>query len=63
MYTLAQVQDNQPDEIVYYGSERSVVLDNLTPGRTYTYHARATNLVDDGDWSDQYTFLIVDKPS
>lgn len=63
MYTLAHVQENQADEIVYYGSERSVVLDNLIPGRTYTYHARATNLVGDGDWSDQYTFLIVDKPS
>ena len=63
VYTLALVQENQPDEIVYYGAERSIVLDNLSSGRTYTYHARATNLVGDGEWSNQYTFLIVQKPS
>jgi len=63
MYTLALVQENQPDEILYYGAETSTVLDNLISGRTQTYHVRATNLVGDGPWSDQYTFLIVEKPS
>jgi hypothetical protein len=52
-----------PDEVVYYGSARMIVLDNLTPGKKYTYHVRSTNLVGDGPWSDQYTFLMVDRPS
>lgn len=39
------------------------MLDNLVSGRYYTYKVRATNLVGDGLFSDQYTFLIVEKPS
>jgi hypothetical protein len=63
VYTLAQVQENLEDEVVYYGASLSIVLDNLISGRTYTYYVRATNLVGDGAWSSQYTFLIVEKPS
>ena len=39
------------------------MFDNLKPGKKYTFHARATNLVGEGVWSDQYTFLMVDTPS
>ena len=63
MYTLVEVVENVPDEVVYYGPERSTVLDNLVLGRTYTYRAKATNLVGDGACSDQYTFLMAEKPS
>lgn len=52
-----------PDQVVYYGSARQIVLDNLQSGKKFTYHVRATNLVGDGDWSDYYTFLMVEKPS
>lgn len=55
--------ENSPDEVVYYGAARFIVLDNLTSGLKYTYHVRATNLVGDGPWSDQYTFLMVNVPS
>jgi len=51
------------DEVVYYGQARFIVLDNLKSGKKYTYHVKATNLVGDGPWSDQYTFLMVDRPS
>ena len=59
VYTLALVQENLSDIVVYYGQNRYIVLDNLDAGKRYTYHVRATNLVGDGEWSDQYTFLMV----
>jgi hypothetical protein len=55
--------ENVPDEVVYYGAERNIVLDNLVSGNKYTYRVKATNLVGDGAWSDQYTFLMVETPS
>jgi hypothetical protein len=62
-YTLVEVVENTPDEVVYYGGALEIVLDNLKSGRKYTYRCKATNLVGDGPWSDQYTFIMVDKPS
>jgi hypothetical protein len=51
------------DEVVYYGASLIAVQENLTPGKKYTYRVKATNMVGDGDWSGQFTFLIVNKPS
>jgi hypothetical protein len=44
------------DEILYYGPSRYTVLDNLISGRTYSFRVKATNLVGDGDWSNEYIF-------
>jgi hypothetical protein len=62
-YTLVHVVENQEDEVVYFGPELHTVLDNLDAGRTYTFRVKATNLVGDGPWSDQFSFLMADKPS
>ena len=63
MYTRALVTDNQPDQVVYYGSSRNTTLEGLTPGFLYTYKVKATNKVGDGPWSAEYSFLIVNEPS
>jgi hypothetical protein len=62
-YTLVWVQENQADEIMYFGANNYIVLDELTSGRLYSFRVQATNLVGTGIWSDQYTFLVVDKPT
>lgn len=51
------------DTVVYYGSNLNAVINNLQSGQTYTYRVKSTNLVGDSDWSSEYSFLIVDKPS
>jgi fibronectin type 3 domain-containing protein len=40
-----------------------VYLENLVSGHSYTYHVKSTNMVGDSEFSDRYTFLMVDKPS
>jgi hypothetical protein len=62
-YTLALVRENVEDEVVYFGEQTFVYLDNLTPGHSYTYHVKSTSMVGDSQFSDKYTFLMVDTPS
>lgn len=63
VYTLALVQENLQDEIVYYGSALETVIDDLVAGKIYTYHVKATNLVGDSEWSNQFTFKNVAPPT
>lgn len=51
------------DEVVYFGEQTHVYLENLVSGHSYTYHVKSTNMVGDSEFSDRYTFLMVDKPS
>jgi len=63
-YTLVEVLENQDDRIVYYGASLTAVVEELGPaGTEFTFMVKSTNLVGDGPWSDQFTFLIVEKPS
>jgi hypothetical protein len=52
-----------PDQIVYFGPNSFTVLEGLISGAEYTFKARATNLVGDGLYSSQFTFLVVFRPS
>lgn len=36
---------------------------DLQAGKQYTFRVKATTLVGDSQWSDQYSFLIVDEPT
>ena len=41
----------------------STTVTGLKSGQEYMFKVKATNLVGDGQWSNLYQFLIVDKPS
>jgi hypothetical protein len=62
-YTLALSRENQDDEVVYHGLQTSTYLEDLTPGKSYTFHVKATNMVGDSEFSPKYTFLMVDEPT
>lgn len=63
-YTLAIVRENEEDQVVYYGSATSTVLEGLTAGVEYEFKILATTAVGDSTWStNKYKFLIVDLPS
>ena len=62
-YTLVIVRENTDDVILYYGSTNSAVMNDLSPGNTYSYRVKATNAVGDGDWSAISSFLIAEAPS
>jgi hypothetical protein len=63
-YTLAIVRENEDDEVVYYGSSTSTVLEGLTAGVEYEFKIYSTTMVGDSEWStNKYKFLIVDLPS
>ena len=62
-YTLVIVRENMEDVVLYYGSETSAVMNDLTPGNKYSYRVKATNAVGDGEWSPISTFLIAEAPS
>jgi hypothetical protein len=48
---------------MYHGLDTLIVLDDLEPGRTYTFHIKSTNLVGDSEYSDMFSFLMVDRPN
>jgi len=63
-YTLAIIEDNQEDLLVYHGSSRSTVVGGLVAGKEYLFRVKATTMARDSGWSLQsYSFLIVDSPS
>ena len=62
-YTLVTVVPNQPDTVVYFGTDLHAVIGGLQSGVTYSFRVKSTNLVGDSAWSSVYQFLIVDKPS
>jgi len=50
--------------VVYFGLDNKAVVMELKSGNYYTFKVKATNLVGDSlTWSDQFSFLIVDKPT
>ena len=57
------MRENTEDVVLYYGSETSAVMNDLTPGSKYSYRVKATNAVGDGEWSPISTFLIAEAPS
>lgn len=63
-YTLVQVIPNKPDVVLYFGLENQAVVRDLQSGSEYTFRVKTTTLVGDSlEWSDQYSFLIVDEPT
>ena len=48
---------------MYHGDARQTVLDDLHPGIVYSFRVKSTNLVGDSDWSNTFSFLMVDNPS
>lgn len=62
-YTLVQVVPNTPEVVLYFGLSTSTVVLDLQSGTQYTFKVKASTLVGDSAWSDQYTFLIVDEPT
>jgi hypothetical protein len=63
-YTLAIIRENEDDQVVYYGSAVSTVLEGLTAGTEYEFKILATTAVGDSPWStNRYKFLIVDLPT
>jgi len=50
-YTLVKVEDNQPDEVVYYGTSLSTIVTGLSSDNEYFFRVKASNLVGDGPWS------------
>jgi titin len=63
-YTLAIVNENQADTIVYHGASTTTIVEGLTSGQEYQFKVRATTAAGDSAWStNTYSFLIVDEPS
>lgn len=62
-YTLYKIQENEDDEVVYYGTSTSTTILELKAGQTYYFEVTATNAVGEGDASSLYSFLIVEPPS
>ena len=56
---LGEVQD----QVVYYGSEGSIWMDDLVPGNTYRYKVKAINLVGESEFSVTYAFRVIGVPS
>lgn len=62
-YVLYLVNDNDEDEVVYYGTATSTTVQDLTQGETYYFKASAINAVGESDFSSMYGFQIVLAPS
>jgi hypothetical protein len=50
-YTLAIIEDNHEDLLVYHGSSLSADVGGLTAGQAYQFKVKATTMVGDSDWS------------
>ena len=67
-YTLIEEVYNEAtgeitDQVVYFGSSLTSLVDNLVPGNTYIYKVKCTNMVGESEYSDSYSFKIVSEPS
>ena len=51
------------DQVRYYGTSATVIIDNLVACNTYTFKVKCTNLVGDSDYSDAYKFNMVAPPT
>ena len=62
-YSLAIVEENSEDVIVYHGQSPLAYLEDLSVGQTYTFRVKSLNLVGDSEYSPSFTYLIVSVPS
>ena len=67
-YTLVEEIYNQnsgelTNHVRYFGATTTALVDDLVAGNTYTFKVKCTNMVGDSEFSDAYSFKIVDAPS